>query len=403
MPGNYILTVTALNRYVKSLLDSDVNLRSVYLKGEISNFKVNAGSGHFYMTLKDESSRIRAAMFRGANSSLKFVPEDGMSVVVKGRVSLYEQGGEYQLIIDDMQPDGAGALAVAFEQLKKKLGEKGYFDEARKKPIPAFPKRVGIITSGTGAAIRDLINVISRRCPVTEIVFKPVAVQGERAATEISEAIKLFNDKKAADVLIVGRGGGSIEDLWAFNEEPVINAVYESGIPVISAVGHETDFTICDFTADLRAPTPSAAAELAVPDMDAVMNRIYSLCSGIGSSVRSKAEYEKMRLSSLSSRLAKSGPSAAVDSYILRTDAAYDALSSSFRNLYNIMQSELAALTVKLDASNPAKTLARGFSVVIKDNRTVSDASQLKTGDMLTVRMSKGSVKCEVKEEWKRN
>ncbi len=397
MPGNYILTVTALNRYVKSLLDSDVNLRSVYLKGEISNFKVNAGSGHFYMTLKDESSRIRAAMFRGANSSLKFVPEDGMSVVVKGRVSLYEQGGEYQLIIDDMQPDGAGALAVAFEQLKKKLGEKGYFDEARKKPIPDFPKRVGIITSGTGAAIRDLINVISRRCPVTEIVFKPVAVQGERAAFEISEAIKLFNEKKVADVLIVGRGGGSIEDLWAFNEEPVINAVYESGIPVISAVGPETEFTICDVTADVRAPPPSAAAELAV------MNRIYSLCSGIGSSVRSKAEYEKMRLLSLSSRLAKSGPSAAVDSYILRTDAAYDALSSSFRNLYNIRQSELAALTVKLDASNPAKTLARGFSVVIKDNRTVSDASQLKTGDMLTVRMSKGSVKCEVKEEWKRN
>ncbi|MBQ3004952.1 MAG: exodeoxyribonuclease VII large subunit, partial [Clostridia bacterium] len=267
------ITVSQLNAYLKSIIEYDDNLRDFYLKGEISNFTNHYRTGHLYMTLKDGESQVKAVMFRSAAQKLKFRPENSMQIIARGRISVYERDGQYQFYIEEMQPDGVGALALAFEQLKKKLENEGLFSKEYKKPIPEFPERIGVVTSPTGAAIQDILNVLGRRYPKAEVIFAPVQVQGDSASGQIAKAIFEFNQKKCADVLIVGRGGGSIEDLWAFNEEVVARAVFASKIPIISAVGHETDFTICDFVADLRAPTPSAAAELATPDID----KLYSL------------------------------------------------------------------------------------------------------------------------------
>ena len=264
-PTPTVYSVNELNSYVKRILDNDENLKHIFVTGEISNYKAHY-SGHLYMTIKDESASVKAVMFAGNASRLRFRPENGMKVLIFGTVSLFPRDGSYQLYISDMQPDGMGALSVAFEQLKKKLAAEGLFSDSYKKPIPKFPTRIGVITSETGAAVQDIFNVLSRRFPSAEVVLRPTQVQGDGAAQDIAKAIYVFNEYNAADVLIVGRGGGSIEDLWAFNEEVVARAVFASEIPVISAVGHETDYTICDFVADLRAPTPSAAAELAVPD-----------------------------------------------------------------------------------------------------------------------------------------
>ena len=296
MSAGVVLSVSQLNRYVKSIIEQDYNLQTVFVQGEISNFTNHYRTGHYYMTIKDEYSSIRAVMFKSANSRLRFMPENSMNVIIKGRVSVFERDGQYQLYIDDMQPDGAGALSLAFEQLKNKLAAEGLFDESRKRPIPRFPERVGVVTSPTGAAIRDIINVISRRFPAAELILCPVQVQGASAAGQIKAAIELFNAKKAADVLIVGRGGGSAEELWAFNEEPVARAVAASEIPVISAVGHETDFTICDFAADLRAPTPSAAAEIAVPDITALGELLGSFSRRMNSAIGGTLTHEKARL-----------------------------------------------------------------------------------------------------------
>ena len=307
MSNGVVLSVSQLNRYIKSIIEQDMNLQTVFVEGEISNFTNHYKTGHYYMTIKDDSSSIKAVMFRTANMRLKFMPENSMKVIIRGRVSVFERDGQYQLYIDDMQPDGTGALSLAFEQLKERLAKEGLFDSEKKKSIPAYPMRVGVVTSPTGAAIRDIINVISRRFPLAELVLCPVAVQGDYAAPQIKAAIELFNVEKAADVLIVGRGGGSVEELWAFNEEIVARAVAASEIPVISAVGHETDFTICDFAADLRAPTPSAAAELAVPDtlqqkemLLSAFRRMDSAVSDKIASQRAKLEFEKSALERMS-------------------------------------------------------------------------------------------------------
>ncbi|MBQ7953456.1 MAG: exodeoxyribonuclease VII large subunit, partial [Clostridia bacterium] len=260
------ITVTQLNKYIKNLLETDINLSQISVKGEISNFKLHS-SGHCYMTIKDETAQIRAVMFKTYTSSLKFTPENGMKITATGKISVYERDGQYQMYIFSMQPDGLGDLHVEFEKLKAKLTAEGIFDASHKKPIPKTPKTIGVVTSPTGAAIRDIINVVTRRYPLAEIIVCPVLVQGENSAKQIANAIEYMNRENMADVLIVGRGGGSIEDLWSFNEEVVAYAIYNSKIPIISAVGHETDFTIADFAADLRAPTPSAAAELAVPSV----------------------------------------------------------------------------------------------------------------------------------------
>ena len=257
MQNTLVLSVSQLNRYIKMNFDADENLANIFISGEISNFTNHYRTGHLYFTLKDDSAAVRAVMFNSSAKRLKFMPEDGMKVIARGRVSVYEASGQYQLYVDDMQPDGVGALNLAYEQLKEKLQKEGLFSELHKKP---YPEKVGVITSPTGAAVRDIINVLGRRFPYAEIVFCPVLVQGDGAHLQLTDAVNLFNSERAADVIIIGRGGGSIEDLWEFNDEGLARAVYNSEIPVISAVGHETDFTICDFAADMRAPTPSAAA-----------------------------------------------------------------------------------------------------------------------------------------------
>lgn len=396
MANGVVLSVSQLNRYVKSIIEQDMNLQTVFVQGEISNFTNHYKTGHFYMTIKDESSSIKAVMFKSANMRLRFMPENSMSVIIKGRVAVFERDGQYQLYIDDMQPDGTGALSLAFEQLKAKLAKEGLFDSERKKPIPVYPMRVGVVTSPTGAAIRDIINVISRRFPLTELVLCPVAVQGEYAAPQIKAAIELFNAEKAADVLIVGRGGGSVEELWAFNEEIVARAVAASEIPVISAVGHETDFTICDFAADLRAPTPSAAAELAVPDSFQQLEMLSAANRRINSAVIERIGSERARLELKKSKIQRLSPQNYIDDLRVRCDKASMAMDACVRHETAIKSKELSALCAKLDAMSPLKILARGYSVATKHGRIISDIGSVEKGDMINVRVNGGDIECEV-------
>ncbi|MBQ6266649.1 MAG: exodeoxyribonuclease VII large subunit [Clostridia bacterium] len=401
-----VLTVSQLNRYAKSLLDGDAKLQSVFVQGEISNFTNHYRTGHYYMTIKDEDAAIRAVMFRSANTRLRFMPENAMRVIIRGRVSIFERDGQYQLYIDDMQPDGAGALSLAFEQLKEKLGAEGLFAPERKRPIPAMPARVGVVTSPTGAAIHDIIQVLSRRFPLTELVLCPVAVQGASAAPQIADGIARMNALQAADVLIVGRGGGSVEDLWAFNTETVARAVAASEIPVISAVGHETDVTICDLVADLRAPTPSAAAELAVPDQNELRGLLGGQVLRMHKAAQDKLKLSRNTLQLLQLRLERSGPQHQLDDLRMRCDKAVMALDTAISSNLASRQARLAALCAKLDAMRPLRILASGYSVAQKDGKILTDAAALAPGDRVTVRLSRGGFACEVTEikddaEWK--
>lgn len=396
MTSYNVLSVSALNRYIKSTFDSDENLKSVYVKGEISNFRLHTQSGHCYFSLKDEKSSIKAILFKNAASRLRFTPENDMSVIARGRVTVYEATGEYSLYIDDIQPDGAGALAVAFEQLKKKLEAKGIFAQEHKKPIPKFPERVGVVTSESGAAFQDIINVISRRYPLTEIIISPTLVQGAGAAEQIADSIKLFNEKKAADVLIVGRGGGSAEDLWCFNEEIVAMAVYESKIPVISAVGHETDFSICDFASDLRAPTPSAAAELAVPDIRDIYNLVNSLNIRGNIAIDRHITNLENKLSILNQKLETQNPTNYINNLSYRCDTAFTKLENLYEKIVTEKRNTLSLLAARLDASSPVKILSRGYALVTKKGKTVKSASSLASKDKIDVRLNDGTVQCEV-------
>lgn len=396
MSAGVVLSVSQLNRYVKSIIEQDYNLQTVFVQGEISNFTNHYRTGHYYMTIKDEYSSIRAVMFKSANSRLRFMPENSMNVIIKGRVSVFERDGQYQLYIDDMQPDGAGALSLAFEQLKNKLAAEGIFDESRKRPIPRFPERVGVVTSPTGAAIRDIINVISRRFPTAELILCPVQVQGASAAGQIKAAIELFNAKKAADVLIVGRGGGSAEELWAFNEEPVARAVAASEIPVISAVGHETDFTICDFAADLRAPTPSAAAEIAVPDITALGELLGSFSRRMNSAVGGTLTHEKARLEARAQLLKRLSPRNYIDDLAARCGGAGVRIDSAVRHSMEVRQGEIAALCARLDALSPLRVIARGYAVASSGGKVLTSPSQVEVGDTIDLRLAGGELKCEV-------
>ena len=396
MSAGVVLSVSQLNRYVKSIIEQDYNLQTVFVQGEISNFTNHYRTGHYYMTIKDEYSSIRAVMFKSANSRLRFMPENSMNVIIKGRVSVFERDGQYQLYIDDMQPDGAGALSPAFEQLKNKLAAEGLFDESRKRPIPRFPERVGVVTSPTGAAIRDIINVISRRFPAAELILCPVQVQGASAAGQIKAAIELFNAKKAADVLIVGRGGGSAEELWAFNEEPVARAVAASEIPVISAVGHETDFTICDFAADLRAPTPSAAAEIAVPDITALSELLGSFSRRMNSAVGGTLTHEKARLEARAQLLKRLSPRNYIDDLAARCGGAGVRIDSAVRHSMEVRRGEIAALCARLDALSPLRVIARGYAVASSGGKVLTSPSQVEVGDTIDLRLAGGELKCEV-------
>lgn len=390
-----ILTVTQVNKYIKSVFDADLNLQSVFISGEISNF-VNHRSGHYYLTLKDDGAEIKSVMFRSANAKLKFLPENGMKVVCKGRISVYETSGAYQLYIDNMIPDGSGALNLAFEQLKERLEKEGLFDAAHKKPVPEYPKKVGVITSPTGAAVQDIKNVLSRRYPLAEMIFYPALVQGDGAADDIVNAIKYFNKFNLADVLIVGRGGGSIEDLWAFNEEALARSIYESDIPVISAVGHETDFTICDFVADLRAPTPSAAAELAVPDISTELRRLNNQKSLLLNLSLSYTNNLKIMLSVLNNQLEKRSPQTFVNDYRVRCDKAEIKIENSAAAFLLESRKNFSAVCAKLDALSPLKILSRGFAAVSKNGEAVISATKLVKGDKINVVFSDGKINCTV-------
>ena len=393
--SSVVLSVSQINKYIKSIIDSDDKLRSVFVSGEISNF-VNHRSGHYYLTLKDEGAEIKSVMFRSANSKLRFIPENGMKVICKGSISVYEASGSYQLYIDNMIPDGSGELNLAFEQLKEKLSNEGLFDQKFKKEIPEHPVKVGVITSPTGAAVQDIINVLSRRYPLAEMVFCPSLVQGEGAAQNIVDAIDYFNANHLADVLIVGRGGGSTEDLWAFNEEILARAVFKSEIPVISAVGHETDFTICDFVADLRAPTPSAAAELAVPDINAEAIYINSLISNLSGYCLSNIDSFRLKLSALDSMLDKYSPQTYVSELRVRCDKAEIKLDSLSKNYLLAKRKVFSDLCSKLDALSPLKIIGRGFAAVSKGEKSVISASELNKGDNINIDFADGRVNCNV-------
>lgn len=399
MQNTLVLSVSQLNRYIKMNFDADENLANIFISGEISNFTNHYRTGHLYFTLKDDSAAVRAVMFNSSAKRLKFMPEDGMKVIARGRVSVYEASGQYQLYVDDMQPDGVGALNLAYEQLKEKLQKEGLFSELHKKPLPPYPEKVGVITSPTGAAVRDIINVLGRRFPYAEIVFCPVLVQGDGAHLQLTDAVNMFNSERAADVIIIGRGGGSIEDLWEFNDEGLARAVYNSEIPVISAVGHETDFTICDFVADMRAPTPSAAAELAVPDANELQYALSALKNRMFLNVSSGIADRRSRLEYLTSNGALKSPDEMLSNRSQRLDTAFSKMLSSYENRIGGKKVEFISAATALSKLDPMSVLMRGFAFVSdKSGKNVYSSQALAKGDKINVRFHDGSAVCEVKE-----
>ncbi len=389
------ITVTDLNKYIKEKIAGDENLANVLVKGEISNFKLHY-TGHMYFTLKDENSLIKCIMFKTYTPHLKFTPKDGMKVMAFGTVSVFERDGVYQLYCKAMQEDGMGSLYTAYEELKAKLEKEGYFDVAHKKKIPFMPKSIGVLTSNTGAVIRDIINVSTRRNPNVYLKLLPVPVQGEGAAEKIAAGIELMNEKKLADVIIIARGGGSLEDLWPFNEEIVAKAIYNSELPVISAVGHETDFTIADFVADLRAPTPSAAAELAVPNIADVELKLNTYQNRFRQALKKKTELMRLRYEKcMNSRVFKDPLQKVNENYML-IDRYVKSIQNSIIAKYKDKKLEAIKLYSKLDALSPLKTLARGYSIAEKDGKIVHKASELKKGDKLTLRFEDGKINTEV-------
>ncbi len=391
------LTVTQVNLYIKQVLGRDEILNNILVKGELSNFKAHS-SGHMYMSLKDETGVMRAVMFRSAASRLTFKPANGMKVVARGRISVYERDGQYQLYIEHMEQDGIGDLHIAFERLKKKLDEEGLFSPSHKKPLPKYPRRIGVVTAPTGAAIRDILNILSRRFSYSDVVLYPVLVQGENSARSIVNAIQYFNMTNSADVLIVGRGGGSIEDLWSFNEEIVARAIYDSHIPVVSAVGHEIDFTIADFVADLRAPTPSAAAELVVPSQTELREKFNNVYSRLYTCANRIAERGRLRLKVLSESSALKNPLGYLDNNRIYLDSLQKSLENSYKSILNQKRQDIAVSASKLDALSPLSALSRGFSLTKdKSGKVVKSVKQLKHGDDIAVTLSDGSVDAVVK------
>ncbi len=393
------LTVTQLNEFVKRVIDTTPQLTDVYVKGEISNFKNHYSTGHYYFTLKDEGGQLKSVMFRSAAAKMRFIPEDGMKVTAHGRISSFVRDGTYQLYCDSMEPDGVGALYVAYEQLKRKLEAEGLFDPSRKKPLPKIPTRVGIITSATGAAIRDMINVCGRRFPYAKLVLFPTLVQGPDAPPQLIAGMKYFNATKSVDVIIIGRGGGSIEDLWAFNDEGLARAVAASEIPVISAVGHETDFTICDFVADRRAPTPSAAAELAVPDTAELKRKIQNIVTREADVIRSMLNLRRDRLASLSKTRAMTDPMNFIDDRRIITDQLYDRLHRAEQTELTMKKADMARVAGKLSALDPLSVISRGYSAVYKDDGVlVKSVTDVAVGDKIEFKTIGGQVACTVDE-----
>ena len=378
------------------LLDSQPTLHRIYVRGEISNFK-EYSSGHMYFTLKDEDSLIRAVMFRGHAARLKFRPENGMKVVICGNVSVYPRDGQYQLYAESIDPDGVGALYLAFEQLKAKLAEEGLFDESYKQPLPAFPSRVGIVTSPSGAAVKDMINVAGRRYPSAELVIYPSAVHGSEAVPQLISGINYFSDTRSVDVVIIGRGGGSLEDLWAFNNEQLARAIFACRVPVISAVGHETDFTICDFVADRRAPTPSAAAELAVPDTSELRYKISSLTDRYAAQLMNRISQSRRQLELIAGSKALSDPDTILNDRRVRLDRTLDALDRAIEAKSSAKRSDLREVAASLSALDPLAVLSRGYGAVTDTKgKIVKSVADLDIGQEIDVRLSDGHAVAEI-------
>lgn len=418
--GNYI-TITEVNKYIKEIINDDLLLKKVYLKGEISNFKAHS-RGHYYFTLKDENSRIAAVMFSFNNKNLKFVPYDGMKVLVTGKIDVYEASGAYQVYVEDMMPDGIGALYVAFEELKKKLQAEGLFDKEKKKKIRRVPNVIGIVTSPTGAAIKDILTTIKRRYPVCKTILFPALVQGEEAAKDIASKIRLANEVKdiyGIDTLIVGRGGGSLEDLWPFNEEVVARAIYASDIPVISAVGHEIDITISDYVADLRAPTPTAAGELAVPDVNTIITYLDTAISRSYTALNNIISTNYKRLDNVKNSYILTKPMTMYEIKEQKLDMLMDNLdkvinkiidnnkvrlftcSNSYilnnpNMLYKFSEQKLSHIISKLEVLNPMNTLGRGYALVKKEDKVISSIKNIKEEDVVKISLKDGDITSKI-------
>jgi len=392
-----IITVSELTNYIKGRLEGDPILRNVWVKGEISNFRHHS-SGHMYLTLKDEGAALKAIMFKSRNRLMPFRPENGMGVLARGYISLFERDGQYQLYVDELQPDGIGALHLAYTQLKNKLEQEGLFAPARKKMLPLMPRKVGVVTSPTGAAVRDIITVIQRRFPQVHILLMPVAVQGEEAPEQIARGIEIINGIDGIDVIIVGRGGGSIEELWAFNTETVARGIFASRIPVISAVGHETDYTIADFVADHRAPTPSAAAELAVPDGKEMARHIRNLRERLNCAMITKLESEKKRLNMCLQRAPFTRPKDRIFRLNQELDYLTRRLGQAMNSQHQGRKHELALHIAKLNALSPLATLARGFAICRTEpaGTLISGINQVENGQNIMVTLHDGSMECSV-------
>ncbi|MCI8655085.1 MAG: exodeoxyribonuclease VII large subunit [Clostridia bacterium] len=390
------ISVSQLNAYIKGKISEDEALQSVLVKGEISNFKNHYATGHLYFTLKDEKSLIKCIMFKGYAERLNFTPKDGMSVMVFGSVSVYERDGVYQIYVQAMQEDGLGDLYKAYEELKKKLEKEGLFKEEHKKKIPKYPKEIGVLTSQTGAVIRDIINVSTRRNPNVHIKLLPVPVQGLGASEKIAEAIEIMNKNKDVDVIIIARGGGSLEDLWPFNEEEVVRAIYNSQIPIISAVGHETDFSISDFVADLRAPTPSAAAELAVPDVAELKATMHTYKARFKNALIRKIELMKMRYSKCMESTAFKEPTRMINDNYLKIDSLIKTMENVVNKKEYEAKTRFVELTTKLDSLSPLKTLTRGYCLAENDGKIIKSVKEINKDEEIDLKFHDGNKKVKV-------
>lgn len=393
-----VLTVTQVNTYIKALLDESVPLRNIYISGEISNFTHYYRTGHLYFTLKDESSQLKAVMFSSNASRLRFQAENGMKVICRGRISVYSKSGEYQLYVDDMQPDGVGALSLAFEQLKKKLSQEGLFDEVHKKPIPPFPSKIGVATSNIGAAVEDIKNITARRYPLAEIIICPTVVQGENAPADIVRSIKMLDGYDGIDVIILGRGGGSAEDLWAFNSEEVARAVFACETPIVSAVGHETDFTICDFVSDLRAPTPSAAAELVCPDINKLYSDLSVKKNALDFYIANRIETLEQNLCDITQNGAFADAESFFAAYQDNLKVLSERLNDAFSFTIDDKENKFLNASARLEALSPLSVLMRGYCVASKNGKAVKSKKDIKKDDELTLRFADGRVDISVGE-----
>ena len=393
-----ILSVSQLNRYVKSLLDGDSLLKDLLLRGEISNFVCHQRSGHCYFTLKEGDCAVRAVMFSRYANDLLFEPENGMAVILRGAVSLYERDGSYQLYVYDMQPDGRGALQVAFEQLYRKLDRQGLFSQQNKQPIPTDARRIGVVTSASGAAFWDIVNVLSRRYPLATLVFCPAQVQGEAAAQSMVQALDVLEQQGNCDVIILGRGGGSMEDLWCFNDEQLVRRVARCTVPLISAVGHETDFTLCDYAADLRAPTPSAAAELAAPDLSDLPEQLQDYAQRILAAGERMLSFKTRQILEQSERLTRLSPQKRLRQDEKKLQNLANTIQLSLKNGIMKREEHLQLQTARLRALDPLAKLSGGYGYITKQGRTVSSVREVSMGDVLTIRVCDGTVQAVVEQ-----